>query len=158
MKFLIAKVVILFTTITTKAQVNEATKYVELENTIYAASIKSIEVLDGIEVVLTNRDHNTIYFTGNQNNILFVRWSVKNGVLELSAPKANLFGKVKVYVCLPSLKNISIYDDASIKTETAIANSVTINVLDNGYAKIASSGKIVVSQYHGIEETWINRK
>jgi hypothetical protein len=108
----------------------------------YQMTVNKIEIENDIDLVLVHGLEKSMVIDGAGSQD--VKWSIKNGVLNISSSKGSLKGKAKVTVTITNLfKALKIVGDSKVKSANYLL-SPELDVFIDGNATVAltSAGKI----------------
>lgn len=118
----------------------------------YQLSFNSLQVADGIDLVLVESADKQIELEGTDADISKVEWKIKNNVMYISSKKGHLKGKVKLVVNVNELKEIFIKGNSAIRSYGELNSpSLTITLDSGSFVSVISTGNIQILHDEGTE-------
>lgn len=122
------------------------------QKTSYEMSFTSVQVEDGIEIMLVESPEKSMEFEGTEANIARVNWTIKNGVLTVDSKKGSLKGRVKLIVNVSSLTDIYVKDGSEVRSHGQLQSaSLKIHLDGDAFVAVKSAGEISVVKEDDIE-------
>ena len=115
------------------------------QKTSYEMSFTTLQVEDGIEIMLVESPEKSIEFEGTEADIAKVDWKIKDGVLTVDSKKGSLKGRVKLIVNVSSLTEIYVKDGSEVRSHGQLQSaSLRIYLDGDAFISVRSAGKIKV--------------
>lgn len=119
------------------------------QKTSYEMCFSTLQVQDGIEIILVESPEKSIEFEGTEANIAKVDWKIKDGVMTVDSKKGSLKGKVKLVVNVNSLTEIYVKDGSEVRSHGQLQSaSLKIYLDGDAFISVRSVGKIsLIKEY-----------
>ena len=100
------------------AKVNPGKAFIEKD--FYRLSFNKIVVEGDIDINLSESTDRQIEISGDEKNVKYVSWKIRDGVLFLSSKSGSLKNKAKVSVNVSQLQALSVKGNSDVTSEGAL--------------------------------------